>query len=363
MAPAADPTGFRKTSPEVHARYHHTATLLRDGRVLVLGGEDIGSAPYDDGEIFDPATETWAAVPAMSETRTNHTATLLADGRVLVTGGGLTSDIGLPSGKGVVKSAAIFDPSTGQWSKTGDMLEARAGHRALALADGRVLVVGGATDQVGSACNAMYPGCTIGKTIGTAEVFDPATGTFSAAGTMSHPRIAFAMTRLHDDKLLVMGGADDTTSLSSVDVFDPASASFAPTGSMIADRLYLSAATLGSGRVIAVGGKKANVTPLKTTEIYDPVAGTWTTAKFVDEVRTAAAMLTLSSGHVIAIGGYDQFKNASLKETLIYDEPNDAWSSIGALAQGRADPSATLLLDGRVLVVGGCPTPVVEISE
>ncbi len=363
QAPVADPTGFRKTAAAAHARYHHTATRLRDGRVLVVGGEDIAHTPFADAEVFDPSFETWSPVAPLPSPRTNHTATLLADGRVLVTGGGLTEDIGLPSGVGVLKSAVVFDPDAGTWTPVADMAEARAGHAALLLPDGRVAVVGGATDQIGSQCNMIHPNCTIGKTLATAEVFDPASGAWSAAGSMSHPRIAFSVSALADRRVLVIGGADDTTSLTSTEIFDPTSLAFTETGALAGDRLYLGATTLGSGKVVAVGGKKADVAPLATTEIYDPAAGAWSPGPKLDEVRTASAVLTLTSGHAISIGGFDQFKSVSLKEVVLYDEAVGAWTPIGSLVYARTEPTATLLSDGRVLVVGGTEATVGEISQ
>ena len=113
-------------------RADHTATLLRDGRVLVAGGE--GDAA--EAELYDPAANTWSTTGPMSEARSQHAATLLADGRVLVTGGADEVD-----------SAEVYDPDAGVWSAAGTMTVPRYLHTATLLADGTVLLAGGKRDR------------------------------------------------------------------------------------------------------------------------------------------------------------------------------------------------------------------------
>jgi hypothetical protein len=89
-----------------------------------------------DAEVFDPATERWTSVGPLGEARWGPTADLLADGKVLVTGGAL-------SPIGARRSAELFDPARGTWSDAGNLRQARNGHRSIALSDGRILIVGG----------------------------------------------------------------------------------------------------------------------------------------------------------------------------------------------------------------------------
>jgi hypothetical protein len=120
------------------ARADHTATLLRDGRVLIAGGLDGTESLYDaiaTAEIFDAATETFQAVEPMLHPRRGHTATLLQDGRVLIAGGAAEG------------AAEIFDPATNRFTSAADV-GARAGHTATLLRDGKVLLAGGAEDAV-----------------------------------------------------------------------------------------------------------------------------------------------------------------------------------------------------------------------
>jgi hypothetical protein len=148
-------------------RCGHTATLLDDGQVLVAGGTFnwIGDSFQASAEIFDPKTGTFSPTGSMAHAPGKQTATLLADGRVLIVGGNEVGDESL-------KSAEIFDPKAGIFSPTGSMATARTLHAATILADGRVLVVGGTS--VGFTFSGPF--------VGSAEIYDAATGLFSPAG-------------------------------------------------------------------------------------------------------------------------------------------------------------------------------------
>jgi hypothetical protein len=170
------------------AAYHplHTATLLMNGRVLVVSGS---------AEVYDPATGTWSATSGMVVARRWHTATLLLNGKVLVAGG-------FDSGGLLATTAELYDPVTNSWSATGGMTNARGQHAAARLPDGQVLVVGGNVHGV-----SFSP---------TAEVYDPATGTWSSTGDPPTDCSAVQQTvLLADGKVLVVGGSgsgfcDDT---------------------------------------------------------------------------------------------------------------------------------------------------------
>ncbi len=130
----AAPNTWSDTGSLGTARHKHTATLLPDGKVLVVGG--VGSSGYlASAELYDPATGVWSATGSLTTARYNHTATLLPDGKVLVVGGYGSS--------GYLTSAELYDPATGTWSTTGSLATARDKHTATLLPDGKVLVVGG----------------------------------------------------------------------------------------------------------------------------------------------------------------------------------------------------------------------------
>ena len=136
--------------------YGHTATLLLDGTVLVAGGDapsGPGARAWPHAEVYDPATGTWEAVATMVTPRLEHTATLLPDGRVLVSGGRL--DGGPESA--LLYEAELYDPVTRTWAAIGDMIQARSGHTATLLSDGRVLVVGGVTSDLQASAELYDP--------------------------------------------------------------------------------------------------------------------------------------------------------------------------------------------------------------
>jgi hypothetical protein len=122
-----------------------TATLLLDGRVLVTGGYgaggDFGSVP--SATIYDPTTGTFSLTGSMDTARIYHTATLLRDGRVLIAGGDDWGD----HGDSYLSSAQLYDPVTGTFSSTGSMAKPLSSQSATLLVDGRVLLAGGNLDQ------------------------------------------------------------------------------------------------------------------------------------------------------------------------------------------------------------------------
>ena len=131
-----DPTrgAWRKTQGSLkEARAKHTATLLLDGRVLVIGGY----GPLQSAELYDPKAETWAFTnDQMNFARARHTATLLQTGEVLITGGSPYNN---------ANTTERYDPKHGTWISSGNMTTLRYDHVAIRLLDGTVLVAGGRT--------------------------------------------------------------------------------------------------------------------------------------------------------------------------------------------------------------------------
>jgi hypothetical protein len=141
-APVGVPTGsFTLVQPMQQFRKLHTATLLTDGRVLVVGGQTANRL-LGSTEIYDPATGVWTNTGPLNVERESHTATPLTSGLVLVAGGFQN-----------ISSAEEFDFTSGQWTLTGSMNTQRYQHTATLLPDGKVLVTGGlnATDFLSSA--------------------------------------------------------------------------------------------------------------------------------------------------------------------------------------------------------------------
>lgn len=252
-----DPTTgtFSPTGVMAAPRQQHTATRLADGRVLVVGGMS-GTAPATAGgvilasyrtadvdaflrtaEVYDPATRTFSRTGSTGTPHHGHTATLLADGRVLVVGNGGESS---PSGT----SADVYDPATGEFSRTGSMKIGRWLHTATLLRNGRVLILGGRSPR-----DSVYT---------SAETFDPRSGTFSSAGSMGEGRQQQTATLLPDGRVLLAGGSwsdgQDWRILSSTEIYDPATGEFSPAGSMGTPRMGHGATLLNDGRVLIASG-------------------------------------------------------------------------------------------------------------
>jgi hypothetical protein len=246
------PTGSMSTTRE-----DHSATLLRDGRVLIAGGNDTADHAVASAELYDPKTGKFSATGSMATARGYHTATLLADGRVLIAGGAAAAWT-VTDG---TASAEVYDPKTGTFSPTGSMRDARAFHTATLLTDGRVLVAGGGG-------------------LASAEIYDPKAGTFSPTRTMLVARPFHAATLLADGRVLFAGGGGDYPDrdfLASVEIFDPKTGTFSATGSMAEARTYETASLLADGRVLVTGGY-GDLAPLATAELFDAKTGTFSSA-------------------------------------------------------------------------------------
>ncbi|MBM3948171.1 MAG: hypothetical protein FJ312_02815 [SAR202 cluster bacterium] len=222
-------------------REEAATVVLKDGRVLVIGGIDDTFIPLKSVETYDVATGKWTPVASMETARNNHTATLLQDGRVLVVGGGKLDGPW-------TSSAEVYDPAADTWSSAGTMPKGRSFHTATLLKDGRVLVVGGK-----------------GK-LRTAEVWDPATNTWTPAGVTQQPRSEHGAGLLSDGRVIVIGGIGG---LASTEIYDPATNSWSGGANMEGPRYRFGTATLQDGRTLVFGGTgKEGV--LATTEVYSP---------------------------------------------------------------------------------------------
>ncbi len=242
-------------------RFQATLTLLPDGRVLFAGGySGHGTGPtYNSAEVYDPSTDSWGATGTMAEVRTVHTATLLTTGpnagKVLVVGGSDRASSNIATA-----GCELYDPAAGTWSATGSLSESRSQHTATLLPSGQVLVAGGQY-TIGASTNRS-----------SAELYDPDTGTWSPAATMSTPRALHTATPLPSGKILVAGGRigpSGTAVLATAEIYHAPTDSWSPVASLVTPRALHSAASLPDGRVIVVGGFNGG-TSLSSTEIFGP---------------------------------------------------------------------------------------------
>ena len=335
---------FAYTGAMGAARTWHTATLLPNGKVLVAGGAPDRNPNRDSGflsssELYDPIKGTWTATGTMATTHASHTATLLPNGKVLVAG--------TPYGRDQAFSAEIYEPATGTWSATGALLKTRFNHTATLLPNGKVLVAGGGDSNL--------------SPLSSAELYDPATGTWAATGSMTTARLVHTATLLPDGTVLVAGGYSGNfpsgDPVMSAEIYDPATGTWKATGPMSAARYYHTATMLPNGKVLVAAGSSSSVY-LSTAELYHPATGTWTETGALNDARHAHTATLLPNGTVLVAGGdCDTCPPGSVYETLssaeLYDPATERWTSTGALKTAREWQTATLLLQGNMLVAGG----------
>jgi hypothetical protein len=276
---------------------------------------------------------------AMTHGRSTHTATPLAGGRVLVAGGYFDA---LP-----ITLADLYDPQTGTFSATGAMATARGFGTATRLSDGRVLFAGGDPGKWNFA----------GSLIASAELYDPATGTFSPTGLMTTARNLHTATLLLDGRVLITGGSDTFGhAVATAELYDPATGRFSPTGSTAAARGFQTASLLLDGRVLIVGGNDQGWGAgfLASAEIYNPRTGKFTATGPMTTERASHTATVLPDGRVLIAGGASSNGPESLASAEIYNpKTGKFFPTRGPMAAARTFHAATLLADGRVLVTGG----------
>lgn len=302
------------------ARDGHTATLLTNGQVLVTGGVGYGGI-ISISELYDPAAGIWTTNGPMNAARTRHTATLLPNGKVLVTGGG-----GAFFPNPNLSSAELYDPSSGRWTNTGSLTTARIYHTATLLPNGKVLVVGG-IGNYGFAVNA--------------ELYDPATGTWENTGALKIARERHTATLLPDGRVLVTGGLGTSVVTNGAELYGPATGIWTPTGPMNAARMSHAATLLPNGKVLVAGGD-GNTSPytLSSTELFDPSSGTWTTNAPLNTARDHFTVMLLTNGQVLVTGG-GSIGNVTESSTELYTSSNTAVTVIG--------PAYPSMLLGRLM--------------
>jgi len=370
---------WTNTGPLAAARSSHTLTPLLGGRVLAAGGLGADGKPLASAELYEPSLGgRWAPTGSLQQARSAHTATLLADGRVLVAGGQTSFDFFRSRGANCcnltpLASAEIYDPKTGQWAPTGSLQQARSFHTATLLPSGKVLVTGGftAVDPPTSTGNA--------QTVSSAELYDPATGRWTATTPMLQARGFHTATLLRNGKVLVVGGratAESNTAVDSAELYDPADQTWTATGHLtgagnppnrtgpIGAREVHTATLLerncgdNCGKVLVAGGTGGlgSGPAFVTAELYDPVAGTFRATGSMGQMRQVHTATELPDGKVLVAGGFNSpFTSGPphLNSAELYNPVTEEWQATGALGNRRMYQTATLLSDGTVLAAGG----------
>jgi hypothetical protein len=274
-------------------------------------------------------------------------ATLLLDGRVLMTGDSTLTTIGDYQVRIYSSAAELYDPATGTFTPTGSMVQAQGGATITRLADGRVLFAGGtqASDSGGK---------IVLTRLATAELYDPATGKFSATGSLTRPRADHTATLLDSGEVLVAGGDGDSSAEdNTAELYDPATGSFKRTGDMTMGRAMAKAIALTDGRVLVLG-YFSGTTVTKSAELYDPKSGTFSPTGSMTTARMSPSVTLLRDGRVLIASGQ---MDSSASSAELFDPTTGTFSPTGSFIHERAVTVATLLLDGRVLFEGGTYSP------
>lgn len=342
--------GFTATGSMGTGRAYHTATLLASGEVLVAGGE--GAVSTLSAELYDPSKKAFTPTTGnMVTPRTLHTATLLCD---LTTPPCKNQKVLVAGGLldlnaniTATAEAELYDPATGQFTATGKMGSPRSGHTATLLNDGTVLVSGGG--------------------VATAEIYNPNTESFTPVikPMIDNPRFHTA-TLLTNGNVLIAGGGD------TGELFDPISNTFTPTADMGTSASFLTATLLQDGRVLLAGGRvvRQYIPPdckpcygsLSSAQLFETSSASFSATGGMYSARDSHTASLLPDGKVLIAGGaletVERFQQIvkTLASAELFDSVSGSFALTGAMITARRSHTATLLSDGTVLVIGGLDT-------
>jgi Galactose oxidase, central domain/Kelch motif len=239
-------------------------------------------------------------------------------------------------------NAELYNPATKSWTMTGGMNDGRADFTTTLLTNGQVLAAGGFFYE---------PGNQFGN-LASAELYNPATGAWTRTGSMANARSGHTATALPNGQVLVAGGNGDAGTLTNCELYNPSTGTWSATGGMNVPRAFHIATLLPNGLVLAAGGDTNNPS---TSELYNPATRTWTitTNPMITNCLLSTATL-LPDGEVLVAGGYRPAGSGAISSAELFDPATQTWTATSTLLNvARAEQTATLLPDGTVLVAGG----------
>jgi hypothetical protein len=333
--------GLLIPNAEMHnPRAAHTATLLKDGTVLICGGfTGSSSNGLSSAEIYNPSSKSFTEIDHLSTPRVTHTATLLPNGKILIAGGYNGNSL---------STTEIYDPELKSFSQGPNMITARYGHTATPLNDGKILFTGG----VGT-------GWTF---LSSAELYDIKTNKFIPVNSMTVAREAHTATLLQNGNVLITGGHRDRREnlkvYASSEIYDSKSNQFTATGSMQIPRHKHDAVLLSDGKVLINGGADKRDSLFSSAEIYDPVTHQFTSISNMNYPRFKHKEMSIlmPDNYVLIVGGSDKAE--------IYNFNTGKFTPVqGNLGPTRLFSCATLLNNGEVLITGGYDEYISAISK
>lgn len=323
------------------ARDGHTATLLVNGKVLVAGGTNNGVA-LTSAELYNGTTGTWASTGSMHVARTLARAIQLPNGSALVVGGCVNDCL-----SATTNSAELYNPTSGTFTATGSMVQARAEFAITLLANGQVLVAGGCTAYDANGCSS---------TTNKAEIYNPATGKWTATAVLRAARHAMNATLLASGKVLVAGGATAASdALNSTEIYDPTAKTWTLGNKMVQARSDYASIMLGTGKILFIGGENINGVSISNSELYNPSTGTFAATGNMTATREEHTAVLLSNGNVLVSGGnkLTLTTQTPLASAELYNPTTGKWTATGSMSSARAGHSSTVLTTGHVLNAGG----------
>lgn len=336
-------------------RYAAAGAVLADGRALITGGYSFElNRTHATSEVFDPTAGTWAEGPRMRFDRNFPEVLALPSGDSLFVAG-------FRGRTGTTATSERLDAKRATFAQNSEdgappAIEERELFAATRLADGRYLLCGGYSTLQR-------------KTLDSAEIFDPVKGAFTAtAGRLRHARFGHTGVLLPDGKVLVVGGKVLGTEerVLTAELFDPATGSFQETGALSVGRDRCTAWSLparsgdaGAQRVLVAGGsaKEGGTTPARGCEIYDTQTGKFSRGPDLVRDRMAHTATSLGEGRFLLVGGWSSSENATTPQAELWDPARERFVPAGKLTHGRHDHVTLRLRDGRVLVAGGKEAP------
>lgn len=309
-------------------RAAHSATLLTDGKVLLVGGCSVDSCEVDargaTAELYDPERRLFLRTGSLSAPRVGHAAVRARDGRVVVIGGW--------RGARQTPSVEAYDPVGGAFSAAGSLRTARGGFTATLLRDGRVLVVGGASN---------------GRVLASAEIYEPRTRRSTPAARLRAARSAHTATLLPDGRVLVVGGTDGRRVLASAEVWNPRTRAWSAAGRLREARHKHAAAAVRGGVLIVGGSDERDFRGrYASAELYDLRLRRFVVVQAMTEARfkITDAVVAVPGGAIVGGGG---------RTVEVFDVSSRRFGAIGTVGTALSFVTATRLRNGDVLLAGG----------